>query len=125
LDKAMSNEEAEQWQKLATSIATLKGANEASRADVSRSGYDEQKTLNQLAEESQKFDDCAARVIEALRTYSALTWWVRRNAVGKHCRETFTWFDRSTDDNFGWTKHAQAIRQARDEVDRCLKRLGF
>lgn len=121
----MTSDEAEQWKNLVSRIATLRTVNEASRADVSRSGYDKQKTLDQLTEESQKFDDCVARINEALRSNSALTWWVRRAAIGKQCREVFVWFDRTTDDNFNWTSYAHAIREARDEVDRCLKRLGF
>lgn len=121
----MTGPEGENWQALQEQFAALRRANDKARADVLGSGYDNQLTLEQIAEESRRFSECETRISEALASRSAVTWWAKRLLLGKRCREVFTWFDRSTDDNFNWTKQAQAIRTARAEVARCLKVLGF
>ena len=121
----MRGPESENWRALQERFATLRRANDNAKADVLGSGYDNQLTVEQIAEESRRFSECETRISEALASCSVLTWWVKRQLLGKHCREVFTWFDRSTDDNFNWTQQAQAIRTARDEVAQCLKALGF
>lgn len=125
MEQAVNARDEEDWQALETHFAALRRANNEARADVPTSGYDLELTARQFDEESQRFIDCETRIREALASYSVLTWWVKRPLLGKHCREVYSWFDRSTDDNFNWTQQAQAIRTARDEVARCLKALGF
>lgn len=121
----MNAQEEQGWQALRTYFAALRHANEQAKADVHGSGYDIPSTLNRLSEKSRRLDDCETRISEALANHSVLTWWAQRQLLGKHCREVYTWFDRSTDDNFDWTQQAQAIRAARDEIARCLGALGF
>jgi len=121
----MNTQEEQDWQTLRTHLAALRHANEQAKADVPKSGYDIQLSTAQITEESRRLNDCETRISEALANHSALTWWVQRQLLGKHCREVYTWFDRSTDDNFDWTQQAQAIRSARDEVAQCLGKLGF
>lgn len=121
----MNAREKEGWQSLKTHFAALRHASDHARVDAPGSGYDIRLSMEQIAEESRRFSECETRISEALASHTALTWWVERWFLGKHCREVHTWFDRSTDDNFNWTRQAQAIRTARDEVARCLKALGF
>lgn len=120
----MNAREAESWHALRVHIAALRQANSLARTDVPRSGYDVPSTLERVDEKCRRLGVCESRISEALANNSVLTWWIKRQLLGKYCREVFTWFDRSTDDNFNWTQQADAI-SARDEVARCLKTLGF
>ncbi len=121
----MNTQEEQGWQTLRTHFAALRHVNEQAKADVPGSEYDIPSTLSRLNEKCHRLGDCETRISDALTNHSALTWWAQRQLLGKRCREVYTWFDRSTDDNFDWTQQAQAIRTARDEVARCLGALGF
>lgn len=121
----MNAHELQRWQTLKAHFATLRQANDRALPDVPGSGYDIQLSTKQITEESRRFSECESRINEAIANRSPLTWWFKRRLLGKHCREVYTWFDRSTDDNFNWTHQGQAIRAARDEVARCLTVLGF
>ncbi len=117
----MRGTEEECWRALQQHFAALRNANDNIRVDVPGSGYDVSLTMSQLDEKCRRIRECETRISDALKNHSNLTWWAKRQLLWKHCREVFTWFDRSTDDNFNWTQQAQAIRTARDEVARCLK----
>lgn len=121
----MNIREEKDWQTLKAHFAALRHANDQARADVTGSGYDIEINMQQIAEESHRLGGCETRINDALASRSVLTWWVKRQLLGKYCREVHTWFDRSTDDNFDWTQQAQAIRTARDAVARSLTALGF
>ena len=121
----MKDREEDAWQMLRNQFAALRDANAQAQVDVGGSRYDTKLSMEQFADESHRFIDCETRIVEALASRTALTWWIKRWFLGKHCRDVHTWFDRSTDDNFDWTRQAQAIRTSRDEVARCLRALGF